>query len=153
MKTAEELLRILEVKNYTARHIKIINDFIKSEEKNVKKLLDQLGGWDNDDFRRAEIWMKSDQSRPTSLPSDEEIEESLKYNSALQYDNERECALIGAKWMRSIAAARIAELEMEMTSFRDLARLISALNEEHEYFKSIEGDIKLARKLLTNTTP
>jgi len=57
MKTAENLLRLLGVKNYTQRHIKIINDFIQSGEEDVKKLLDQLGGWDSNDLKQAEIWM------------------------------------------------------------------------------------------------
>jgi len=57
MKTAENLLKLLGVQNYTERHIKIINDFIKSGEEDVKKLLDQLGGWDNNDLKLAENWM------------------------------------------------------------------------------------------------
>ena len=59
MKTAENLLRLLGVQNYTQRHIQIINDFLKSGEEDVKKLLDQLGGWDSDDLKQAENWMNS----------------------------------------------------------------------------------------------
>ena len=58
MKTAENLLRLLGVQNYTQRHIQIINDFIKIDDENVKKLLDQLGGWDSDDLKQAELWMQ-----------------------------------------------------------------------------------------------
>lgn len=58
MKTAENLLRLLGVQNYTQRHIKLINDFIQSGEEDVKKLLDQLGGWDSTDLKRAEEWME-----------------------------------------------------------------------------------------------
>ena len=59
MKTAENLLRLLGVQNYTQRHIQIINDFLESGEEDVKKLLDQLGGWDSNDLKRAEDWMNS----------------------------------------------------------------------------------------------
>jgi len=59
MKTAENLLRLLGVQNYTQRHIQIINDFIKSGDEDVKKLLDQLGGWDSNDLKQAELWMES----------------------------------------------------------------------------------------------
>lgn len=57
MKTAENLLRLLGIQNYTQRHIQIINDFLVSGEEDVKKLLDQLGGWDNNDLKQAELWM------------------------------------------------------------------------------------------------
>ncbi len=59
MKTAENLLRLLGVQNYTQRHIRNIEDFIKSGEKDVKKLLDQLGKWDTEDLKCAEEWMNS----------------------------------------------------------------------------------------------
>lgn len=59
MKTAEYLLKLLGVKNYTPRHLKIINDFLESGEEDVKKLLDQLGGWDSGDLKIAEDWMNS----------------------------------------------------------------------------------------------
>lgn len=57
MKTAETLLRLLGVQNYTQRHLKIINDFMASGEEDVKKLLDQLGRWDSNDLKSAEKWM------------------------------------------------------------------------------------------------
>ena len=57
MKTAENLLKLLGVQNYTQRHLKIIDDFLASGEEDVKKLLDQLGGWDINDLKRAEEWM------------------------------------------------------------------------------------------------
>ena len=59
MKTAENLLRLLGVQNYTQRHLKIINDFLASGEEDVKKLLDQLGKWDSNDLKRAEDWMNT----------------------------------------------------------------------------------------------
>lgn len=59
MKTAENLLKLLGVKNYTQRHLKIINDFLESGEEDVKKLLTQLGGWDSNDLKQAEHWMNS----------------------------------------------------------------------------------------------
>lgn len=55
MKTSEGLLKALGIQNYThreitksrqhfliQRHLKIVNDFIESGEKDVKKLLNQL---------------------------------------------------------------------------------------------------------------
>lgn len=59
MKTAENLFKLLGVQNYTPRHIQLVNDFIKSGEEDVKKLLDQLGGWDSKDLAQAELWMNS----------------------------------------------------------------------------------------------
>lgn len=58
MKIAENLLTMLGVQNFTTRHVKIINDFLQSGEDDVKKLLDQLGEWDSEDLKRAEVWMK-----------------------------------------------------------------------------------------------
>ena len=57
MKTAQNLLKLLGVKNYTQRHIQLINDFLKSGEEDVKKLLDQLGSWDSNDLKQAEDWI------------------------------------------------------------------------------------------------
>lgn len=55
---ATQLLELLGIKFWTQRHIDIINHFIESGEKDVKKLLDQLGEWDSDDLKKAEHWME-----------------------------------------------------------------------------------------------
>lgn len=78
-----------------------------------------------------------------TLPSDEEIKESLMFNSALQYDNEREYALIGATWMRSIASARIAEMEREL---REAKQFISSVTEFAEGMKVLDGEALLVLK-------
>lgn len=57
MKTAEGLLKLLGVKNYTERHLRIINDFITNNETDCKKLLTDLGGWDASDLEIAERWL------------------------------------------------------------------------------------------------
>ena len=104
------------------------------------------------------------QSSHPTIPSDEEIEihypcelgqevrmeENYSYGEIIKANYHRRQ---GAKWMRSICQAKLAESEREMKEFRQLARLISALNEDHENFKCIAGHIQLARKLLTTTTP
>jgi len=58
MKTAEGLLRRLGLTHYTARHLQIINDFLASGETDCKKLLDELGGWDDNDLKITELWFK-----------------------------------------------------------------------------------------------
>lgn len=58
MKTSEGLLKALGIQNYTQRHLKIVNDFLESGEKDIKKLLDQLGGWDEGDLKNAENYLK-----------------------------------------------------------------------------------------------
>lgn len=58
MKTAESLLKLLNINFYTQRHLKVINDFITSGEDDVKILLDKLGGWDSHDLKLAEEWNK-----------------------------------------------------------------------------------------------
>lgn len=64
MTKAENLLASLGVKNYTERHIKIIDDFLSKGKTDVKKLLDDLGGWDEDDLKIAEIWFKMNLRQP-----------------------------------------------------------------------------------------
>lgn len=118
----------------------------------------------NPDDKIGETWCCNTCGKPTprlstELPSDlvleitklqEQWDENgvgLPYNIQLSRVN----SCIDSLFKDQLA--KIAEVEREMTEFRELARLISALNEEHEYFKSIAGHIKLARKLLTDTTP
>lgn len=59
MRTAENLLRLLGIRNYTARHLKIINDFLSTDKTDAKELLDQLGGWDENDLNITEKFLKS----------------------------------------------------------------------------------------------
>lgn len=60
MKSAKKLLIDLGVNSYTDRHIRNIEDFISSSEKDIKKLLDKLGGWDEIDLKIAERWLSED---------------------------------------------------------------------------------------------
>lgn len=105
----------------------------------------------------------SDEHKTTTLPSDEvKAEEILKYyllnkhhvfaasTSKDQIDAMRKDIICA---MEEYASTKLAESEREMKEFRQLARLISALNEDHENFKCIAGHIQLARKLLTTTNP
>ena len=55
--TAGILLQKLGVKSYTKRHLHIINEFIANEETDCKKLLDSLGGWDDNDLTICESWI------------------------------------------------------------------------------------------------
>ena len=51
-------LKQLGVPSYTNRTLKIINEFIKNEDTNLKKLLDRLGKWDGRDLVNAENFFK-----------------------------------------------------------------------------------------------
>ncbi len=53
---AQQLLIDLGINSYTDRHLRDINDFVSSGEKDIKKLLDKLGGWDDVDLKIAERW-------------------------------------------------------------------------------------------------
>lgn len=57
MRTAEGLLKKLGVMNYTKRHLQIINDFLASGETDCKRLLGELGGWDEKDLAITEHWL------------------------------------------------------------------------------------------------
>lgn len=57
MKNARKLLIDLGINNYTSRHLRNIEDFISNNEKDVAKLLDKLGGWNNADLKIAERWL------------------------------------------------------------------------------------------------
>jgi len=57
----ESFFRAMGIHNYTTRHARIVESFImdgKFDEASVRTLLDELGGWDDDDFRRAMNWAK-----------------------------------------------------------------------------------------------
>lgn len=59
MKKVEELFTMLGIKYYSARHIRIVADFIDSKQTDILKLLDKLGEWDNSDLLNAEKWFKN----------------------------------------------------------------------------------------------
>ena len=56
-------------------------------------------------------------SHPT-LPSDEEIQDNAERVPNLNFDEE-EGYILGAKWMRSICQAKLAEVEKEIESLKD----------------------------------
>jgi hypothetical protein len=58
MSQEEKLLIELGITNYTARHLKIIIDFVASNETDCKKLLDKLGSWDNNDLEITQRWLR-----------------------------------------------------------------------------------------------
>lgn len=102
-----------------------------------------------DKLKNLDWFFKREHTRP-NLPSDEEIYEMMQKRKFVTPDGEIGYQ-IGMKQMRAIASARMQEMEREKQEFRELARLISALNEDHDNFKCIAGHIQLARKLLTTT--
>jgi hypothetical protein len=60
---AEILLIRLGVGAYTQRHIKIIETFLESGETDAKKLLDQLGGWDENDLSITEKFLTENENK------------------------------------------------------------------------------------------
>ena len=58
MKNAKDLLLNLGIRNYTQRHLKIIDDFLESKEMKANLLLDELGEWDKDDLKITEDFLK-----------------------------------------------------------------------------------------------
>jgi hypothetical protein len=59
MEKATELFRMLGLTHCTKRHLQIVDDFVKTGEKDCKILLDQLGGWDVNDLVITERWLNS----------------------------------------------------------------------------------------------
>lgn len=57
MGNAQNLLIKLGVSSYTDRHVRNINDFLSQKGTDVKKLLDNLGSWDDADLKIAESWL------------------------------------------------------------------------------------------------
>jgi len=58
VKNAKDLLLNLGIRNYTQRHLKIIDDFLESKEMKANLLLDELGEWDKDDLKITEDFLK-----------------------------------------------------------------------------------------------
>ena len=59
MKTSTGLLLKLGITRSTARHLKIVDDFLESGETDAKKLLDKLGSWDESDLLKTENFLKT----------------------------------------------------------------------------------------------
>jgi predicted metal-dependent HD superfamily phosphohydrolase len=64
MKSAENLLKILGIKFFTARHVHIIDDCLEKQksghyhnDEHVKKMLDQLGEWNAKDLTITKDWI------------------------------------------------------------------------------------------------
>jgi len=59
MKSSTELLLKLGITRATARHLKIVDDFLESGKTDAKILLDKLGGWDKTDLLITERFLKT----------------------------------------------------------------------------------------------
>ena len=55
---AKSLLLRLGIKSYSVRHLKMIEDFLKEGDKDLRGLLTGLGDWDENDLLVAEVWFK-----------------------------------------------------------------------------------------------
>ena len=55
---AKSLLLRLGIKSYSVRHLKMIEDFLKEGDKDLRGLLTGLGDWDENDLLVAEAWFK-----------------------------------------------------------------------------------------------
>lgn len=56
---AENLLTFLGIRNYTQRHLAIINEFIANKDTDLEGLLTKLGDWDTNDLKIAQDWFAS----------------------------------------------------------------------------------------------
>jgi hypothetical protein len=54
-----ELLLKLGINYYTESHIRVIDDFLKSNNRDITVLLDTLGTWDTSDLLVAQVWFKN----------------------------------------------------------------------------------------------
>lgn len=54
---SKQLLMQLGIAHYTERHLRIIDKFLSDEETDCKKLLDELGSWDEFDLAITEQWL------------------------------------------------------------------------------------------------
>ena len=54
-----KLLEMLGIKNYTQRHVAIIDNHIYDGESTEKKVLDALGEWDEKDLAIFREWEKT----------------------------------------------------------------------------------------------
>lgn len=59
MNESLELLGLLGVTHFTKRHLNTVDEFLSSGETDAKKLLDQLGGWDESDLVITERFLKN----------------------------------------------------------------------------------------------
>lgn len=51
-----KLFKMLGIKSYTRRHFLLVSDFIKNKDTNIEKILNELGGWDENDLQIAKSW-------------------------------------------------------------------------------------------------
>lgn len=77
---------------------------------------------------------------PTTLPSDEEIEAFVAQQpiSEMSIEYRRNLITLGAKWMRSLCEAKIAEMEMEMKESEiseDLLEIINVIQRTKDLYK------------------
>ena len=107
-----------------------------------------------DKLKNLDWFFKREHTRP-NLPSDEEIEayvvEQPIKEMSIQY--RRNLMVNGAKWMRSIASPRIAEMERELQEAKSLVRSIT---EFADGMKVLDGEAleilkKTARRVLSDT--
>jgi len=59
MGTVDSFFSALGIHHVTTRHCRIVESFIidgRTDEHSVRGLLDDLGGWDDDDLRKAMAW-------------------------------------------------------------------------------------------------
>jgi hypothetical protein len=63
MKRSERLLVNLGITVITDNLINLVDNFLKSGEKDCKKLLNHFGEWDENDLVIAEHWLAFDKSR------------------------------------------------------------------------------------------
>jgi len=59
MSKTKELLNKLNIRRCSNRHLRIIDEFIKSKEKDCKALLDVFGIWDDNDLKIVQEWAES----------------------------------------------------------------------------------------------
>jgi len=59
MTDSKDLLLKLGIRNYTKRHLQIIEDFLESKETSANLLLDELGSWDEYDLKITEDFLKN----------------------------------------------------------------------------------------------
>lgn len=56
---AIEFLAVLGITNCTSRHVSLVSEFLtKGDFSNVESLLDELGGWDSVDLKKANEFLK-----------------------------------------------------------------------------------------------
>ena len=57
MEKAKKFMQALRISSYTERHLKIVDEFLKSGEKDCRVILNKLGTWTDDDLANAVQFM------------------------------------------------------------------------------------------------